>query len=145
VGHLLDIEVLSGMSEGQIADFYKLNPNPTPNEVGAGLSGSWRRKRLFKEVFDAMEASQSYESIRTDVLLTKDRREYLLSRHELWARAYAQFIAEESDSLHLKGDLVKMLERTQQGKSSAQQWEREDFKAIRAAIRKLFTKLRWIS
>lgn len=63
-----------------------------------------------------------------------DFRSYLLSGREMFARAYAQFIAEESG----RGAMLRSL-----GESDRQQWTSEDFAPIRAEFRKLFRSLGW--
>lgn len=62
-------------------------------------------------------------------------RSYLLSGRETFARAYSQFIAEES------GRPTMLQSLSSPGRS---QWTSEDFAPIRAEFRKLFISLGWI-
>jgi len=64
---------------------------------------------------------------------------YLLRPDEIWARAYAQFIAERSNSpLLLKGL------RRAQAENSDRQWDTEDFAPVAQAIENMFAKLGWL-
>jgi hypothetical protein len=68
---------------------------------------------------------------------------YQLSPGELWARAYAQFIATESGSV----EMLTYLEKVRSGRTiywAESQWTDADFAPIRAAIRDAFRHLRWM-
>jgi len=70
----------------------------------------------------------------------KNHLRYLLGTDELWARSYAQYIAESSGS----SILLEQLERERQDKVYGErQWETDDFKPIREAIDNLFSSLGW--
>jgi hypothetical protein len=58
---------------------------------------------------------------------------------EVWARAYSQYIAEQSgDEL-----LLHALERGQQ-RPIADQWTTQDFEPVRNALHDLFVAKKWI-
>ena len=63
---------------------------------------------------------------------------YLLEDYELWARAYAQYIAERSGS-------AKLLDQVRRARlhHAERQWSREDFEPIGIAIDEMFIKLGW--
>lgn len=67
---------------------------------------------------------------------------YLLSAPELWARAYAQWVAQRSGKPVLEADLVRALET---GKASGlvRQWDADDFAAIAAKVDDLMRDLGW--
>jgi len=65
--------------------------------------------------------------------------DYLLSPDEVWARAYAQFIAEKSKSRKLLTSLdeIRILQ-------VPYQWQKDDFAEIMVEIEKLFKQLGWL-
>lgn len=65
--------------------------------------------------------------------------QYLLRKEELWARAYAQYIAEQSGD-----DLVLEELKRRTRLSIPTQWSEEDFAPVRNAIRALFVYKQWI-
>lgn len=67
--------------------------------------------------------------------------EYLLDPAEIWARAYAQFIANRSSSVAMKDQLKKLLVNHPVFKV---QWEQNDFAALEKAIEKMMIDLGWI-
>lgn len=73
-------------------------------------------------------------SIRTERYLR-----YMLSDEEIWARAYAQYVAERSHSQPLKTQLAKALNA-----EKFKQWETGDFAPVAQAIDDLFKKQGWI-
>jgi hypothetical protein len=64
---------------------------------------------------------------------------YATTGRELWARAYAQYIATKSKSTVLKDQLTKRLEVT-----GPEQWSVEDFAPVAAAIDEAFKQLNWL-
>lgn len=66
---------------------------------------------------------------------------YLLDEREIWARSYAQYIAEESANETMLEQMAKEREDTMYG---VRQWDPEDFKPIRTAINKLFKGIGWL-
>jgi SPP1 gp7 family putative phage head morphogenesis protein len=64
---------------------------------------------------------------------------YFQSPEELWARAYAQYVAEESQHPELLADLDRVANSLQPWR----QWPADEFAPVRAAIRKLFLTLQW--
>lgn len=65
---------------------------------------------------------------------------YLLDRRELWARSYAQYVAQRSGNTNLLAQLAAQRTSAIYGD---QQWEDEDFAPIAAAIDDLFRSLGW--
>jgi len=68
-----------------------------------------------------------------------DYTSYLLRRREIWARAYAQYIAEESGD----ATLLSQLNATLLGAHNLTQWPAQEFAPIRQAITDHFKKLNW--
>lgn len=69
---------------------------------------------------------------------------HLTLQTELWARAYAQYIAWRSGSSVLKAQLDKMLTHKEQG-VRVRQWPYDEFVPIAQAIDKLLMSRRWAS
>ncbi|MCC3159505.1 phage head morphogenesis protein [Hymenobacter sp. 15J16-1T3B] len=99
-----------------------------------------------KAVLDAAEDTelwQTYKLLLDDPKCSPARRahinEYLKQPYEVWARAYSQYIAEQSDDERL----FKALDR---GRKHVipDQWEDDDFAPVRDAMRELFVKKRWV-
>lgn len=74
----------------------------------------------------------------------KKHLQYLNSSKEVWARAYAQFIAEKSGSEKMLAGLKATIQRDQQREWLAYQWEMDDFADISAAIEKMMIDEGWI-
>lgn len=114
VGHLLDEELLGIRS--------------------AILSQTSIRHKLARQVLTEIKASQRYRYLEK----SKDPfRSYLLLEHELWARAYAQFIAKRSGHPVLLSNIRYHLSRNDNDFFFAQHWDDEDFSAIESAIENL--------
>lgn len=69
--------------------------------------------------------------------------DYLLSDRELWARAYAQYIATRSGDTLMKKELESMLKLADH-KLLHKQWFADDFKPIAEAIDELFRTKGWM-
>jgi len=122
IGHMLDLEVIG--AKGSFAT-ESLNP-------------------VIKEVLEVAKGSDSINELKTLLAGATSQRKidyygYLLGDAEIWARAYAQFIAEESSSLILKSQLERAIES-----DPFRQWTKTDFAPISAAIKKMFSTLGWL-
>ena len=67
---------------------------------------------------------------------------YALENRELFARAYAQFIATESGHPTLRRELLHALESFE-GKAYGSHWSDDEFKPIRDEFTRLFRALKW--
>ena len=92
---------------------------------------------LMKDVLAAMQKSQAIKTIGKQP--PSKIRSYYLQPHEMWARGYAQFIAEESGNRVLLSGLDKAFVE-----HSGKQWTEADFKPVKDEIKSLFQKLNWI-
>jgi hypothetical protein len=124
-----------------------------------GKNRDYDHDEHFKGVFAALKASQAYKSLhqaRRD-LQAEGRGgqddlggfvDYLLAPHEVWARAYAQWVATRSRDRDMMKDLnVYRAWKPEPGAGNpdlADQWQDEDFAPIGKAIDAMFTKLGWI-
>ena len=121
-GHLLDLEVL-----GEKGIFASKTGHP-----------------VIKSVLDTAKQSEAVKGLQNKLTMATDRSarkhiRYLLTESEIWARAYAQFIAERSKSETLKSQLNGAL-----SKYEFRQWSKADFAPIDVAIETMFKKLNWL-
>lgn len=86
---------------------------------------------------DAVHGSAAVAQIKK---LPRWKQDYFLEGYELWARAYAQYIAKKS------GDplLVAQLAKIRGGNQPWRQWSEEDFAPIQTAIDDVFKKKGWL-
>jgi hypothetical protein len=86
-------------------------------------------------------AVKGLEALRDGAKTFKEREhwKYFLTPREIWARAYVQFVAEESGDPQLGKDLEKVHQAQEH-----RQWKAKDFAPIAAEIRKQFKQLGWI-
>jgi SPP1 gp7 family putative phage head morphogenesis protein len=90
-------------------------------------------------VVDLLLGTPTVATIRGSGISPK-RRAYFTSRVEVWARAYAQFVAEESGQADLSADLVRVSASVEPWR----QWTAAEFAPARAAIRDMFQKKGWM-
>jgi hypothetical protein len=122
VGHLLDLGAI-----GSAGDFASVR-------LEAGMA----------EVLVATEQSAAIAGLRsqlaaTSSVATAGHLNYLLSPWEIWARAYAQFIAERSGNAVLQTQLQAAREAEKN-----RQWSAADFAPVARAIEKMFQQLGWL-
>jgi hypothetical protein len=91
----------------------------------------------FAEFRKAYVESEGYSRIE-QATAPRGYKKYLLSMHEGWARAYSQWIAEQS------GDEVMIAEARMRNDKELGHWSDEDFAPISKAITKIFTKRGWM-
>jgi hypothetical protein len=113
----------------------------------------------FKEWMESVKSSEAFRGLRklaaTKTLLiekpdgtklnyTVDRAyaKYLLQPEELWARAYAQYIAKKSGSQVIMDQID--LERNENSIYAIRQWSDSDFEPILKSIDSMFAALGWI-
>jgi hypothetical protein len=118
-GHFLDLEAI-GAKGGFATD----KTGPIQNVIQAARSS------------DAIKGIQKLQAESSG--RTRRYYNYLLSPSEIWARAYAQFIAEESG----EPVLVQELEKARSAQEH-RQWKTADFKPVAAEIRKMFKQMGW--
>ena len=122
IGHLLDL-----MAIGAKGDFATVN-------LDAGMNN----------VLVAAEQTSAIQALRGHLATTTsqdaaDHLTYLLRPWEVWARAYAQFIAERSGNAVLQQQLAAALKA-----EKFRQWSAADFAPIARAIETMFKNLNWL-
>lgn len=93
---------------------------------------------LFEGFWKAVKASKAYQALGT--IPNTTTRDYLLRGREVWARAYAQFIATRSGN----PAMLSRLEELRTSKLPQRQWSDEDFVEIGNAIEGMFKELGWM-
>ncbi len=129
------------------------------HELGHKIDAEGAARRLYNyastdptselaDVMTAIRASQAVANLHADPVYQSGRenrkyRAYQLNPKELWARAYAQFIAEESGHKQLLAE-IDARRSGQTGYWADSQWEPADFDPIRTAIKAAFMRLGWL-
>jgi len=121
-GHFLDLEAI-----GKKGEFSSASGEPVMKDVMAAARKTDALKALDQRLANTMTArGRQYLG-------------YLLSDVEVWARAYAQFIAERSGNKTLLAELKSAFEA-----EAHRQWSEQDFKPVADAIEKMFKQMGWI-
>lgn len=141
VGHFLDWSGIEAKQRGSLGQIdYRKDP----------------RFNGFLQAVDKSDAVQSLKDVRYKNTVTvvqgkltsqckvdKKYVDYLLQDHEVWARAYSQYVATRSEDKEMMAELDHML-RFGEAETYKAQWGHDDFKPIAAEIDKLFKGLGWL-
>lgn len=92
----------------------------------------------------AADQSKAIQQVTSDPLLGGQCRKYLLSKHEITARAYAQWIAIESGDPVMIGQVDDDIQRAKDGLQAWTQWEWQDFELLRDELRAIFRQRQWL-
>jgi SPP1 gp7 family putative phage head morphogenesis protein len=84
--------------------------------------------------------SEAVKAIHQSPGISNKMRDYFTSAKEIWARAYAQYVAQKSED----GAMLAELHKIQKSVQPWRQWTDEDFKPISHAIDTLFKKKKWL-
>ena len=87
----------------------------------------------------AAKESKAIKEIEASTL-SQGQKSYLLQPHEIWARAYAQWISFKSGDSTLLDEVKKMAESSQPFKV----WDEEDFKEVSKEIDAMFASKGWL-
>ena len=116
VGHFLDYSAFGGNTGFATANTMSMAP----------FLKAAKESKAIKEI----EAST----------LSQGQKSYLLQPHEIWARAYAQWISFKSGDSTLLDEVKKMAESSQPFKV----WDEEDFKEVSKEIDAMFASKGWL-
>lgn len=122
IGHKIDFEALPGQG--------LLHRQPWPE-----VKAFWEAVNKSAAVAD-LRRPEHYKDF------TRKYMRYLNEPVELWARAYAQFIAEESGNPRLVESIQKRRDNYP-GYPPSSQWTSEDFAPIRESMKSIFQRLQW--
>ena len=117
-----------------------------------GSQRDFRKEELFKDFIKAVDESESIKTLRAREFeekfgkypLDQHHMAYLLQDHEIWARAYSQWIALKSGDLDMFAELEHSTDSEEARRFIAPQWTTEDFRPIAAALDNIFRKLGWL-
>lgn len=104
----------------------------------------------WRKLFSAINASSEHRTLRALRASEKMPAEgktyitYLLRRNELWARAYAQYIAERSGDRHMLAG-VREAVGSSNAVLSSRQWSASSFGQIREAIDEVLREVGWLA
>lgn len=131
LGHFFDFDVIGG--KGFVSSVRADSPLK-------GIIKAARETSPIKEY----TAAATEGRFRGAILSDKGKKyfSYMQSDDEIFARAYAQFIAKRSSNPNLK-EIIR-LQANSKGKNVAFQWSDKEFQKIDAEIEKLFKKLGWM-
>jgi hypothetical protein len=127
---------------GHYIDLYATGKNKT-TFTSEGL-GSDEMDGIMK----AIKSSQTIVDIKSKYAeklpaSAKDYLEYLLRPREMWARAYAQYIASNSNNLTMQKQLELSIKENVLGNIKLQ-WNNDEFKEIEKEINVYFKNKKWI-
>lgn len=127
---------------------------------GIGTKGSWasgsedlKALRTALDESEAVKKLKGFRGQKETVMMVGDREvnyrvdqnfvRYLNEEHEVFARAYSQYIAIESGSPKLIEQLNTIRARAGRTSPYPMQWDDDDFKAVKTEFDNLFEKLKW--
>lgn len=128
IGHYLD----NLIHEIQTGEKYAFASNESKSYESGKVKD--RIENLFNAITESKQPDRIRERYKLGVL-PKKFYTYYLQKHELFARAFAQYIEEKNG---LKS------EKHESNIKLGLQWEKEDFKKISNAFDKLFEELQWL-
>lgn len=143
IGHALDHQVL-GDDRNKFA-------SKQDSEVKPVLEAAQETEAV-KKLLDMRTNPDKYETTWKGPISGIEHRyppdqkhlKYLVSPQEVFARAYAQYIAEKSDDPKMNKELKQSIAENSALHSYPTQWGEEDFSAIRDALDKMFKKKGWL-
>lgn len=138
IGHFIDFSVMGtgfkGGSEERLPEF-------SDWETAIESSGAVQNLKSMLATPNRYSAEIMLNGTKQEVTPSADYLFYSLSKRELWARSYAQYIATKSGN----SNMVSALKRQRDEPVYKDiQWDDEDFKPISAEIDKLFKARGWI-
>jgi hypothetical protein len=118
------------------------------SEASDALS-AWRTAVMktpeIKNLFDIAAGKRNHIYAKHGVSFDANHVEYLLRTREIWARSYAQWIAQKSSDTVLMRQLNIMLKNQQKSVVKyTYQWQPENFKDVASAIDDVFSQIGWL-
>jgi len=129
IGHWIDYRGFRGLPDA--------DPPMTGNKVFASHSP------LFKKFIKAAKNTEKIKAI-TNAGLTTKSKSYLKSNHEIFARAYSQYIAVKSKNPEMLADLKTRQGKPENGKPYPVQWDDDDFIPLYNEIETIFKQIGWL-
>ena len=98
---------------------------------------------LFKKFISLAKKTKKIEAISSSRLPARSKT-YLRSKHEIFARAYAQYIATKSKNPAMIANLRDRQGNPIMGEVYPDQWEDEDFKPLYDELETIFKQVGWL-
>jgi hypothetical protein len=130
LGHWIDYRGFRGIPEAQPV-------NPLKNSAFASHSP------LFKKFIALAKKTNKIKAIAASRLTARSKT-YLRSKHEIFARAYAQYVATKSQNPAMIANLRARQGEPVMGENYPVQWEDDDFRPLYDELETIFKKAGWI-
>jgi hypothetical protein len=121
--------------------------NGDPNRVilDSADYGKWGSNSMeFEGFIKAAKSSRRIQEIKEDKRIAAKSRAYFAKKYEIFARAYFQYIAVESNDPELMAALRGRQAAGVQGGRYPDQWDDDDFEPIRQEITKILKARKWL-
>ena len=115
-----------------------------PDTGSSGVLSMASYSNLFADFRKAANQSRKIKEIYSSNGLQEKNIKYFTSNHEMFARAYAQYIATKSGDPKMLEQLRKRQGVPTEGARYPDQWDDDDFIPVGQEIEKLFIKVGWI-
>jgi hypothetical protein len=115
-----------------------------PETGSSGIRSMASYSNLFAGFRSAANQSRKIKEIYSSNGITQRSIDYFTSNHEMFARAYAQYIATESGNPKMLEQLKERQGVPTGGARYPDQWDDDDFVPIAQEIEKIFIKVGWI-
>jgi hypothetical protein len=116
-------------------------PGSTPTDYRSPLFAS--HSPLFKNFIKIAKNTEKLKEVLI-APLTRKAKNYLRSNHEIFARAYSQYIAIKSKNPDMIADLRRRQGAVVMGKAYPDQWEDDDFVPIYNELETIFKQIGWL-
>lgn len=133
MGHWMDHKGFEGLIPDR-------NPNARPTLSNSFASYS----DLFSDFMKVANKSKKIGQIKWDAGLRQENVDYFVSNHEVWARAYSQYIAVKSGNKKMLANLRERQGQPVPGQAYPAQWDDDDFVPVGEEVEKLLIKVGWI-
>lgn len=133
MGHWIDLRGFRTIPEG-------VAPKNSQDPFAEFASNS----PLFRKFIQVANNSEKIKGIKSSRILLNKSKSYLVSNHEIFARAYAQYIATKSQNPEMLEALKKRQGKPMIGKGYPDQWDDDDFIPLYNEIENIFIKVGWL-
>jgi hypothetical protein len=149
VGHFLDYSGISRRLSEQNLSTIPEGANWTRNYASHSnlpIMDAWRQAVQATPTYQRLlEASRASTITRGNLTIPNDPAyaQYMLSEHEIFARAYAQYVTTRSGNQEARRDLA-YLQQEAQRETYPWQWQDDEFQAIAQSMDDIFRALGWL-
>jgi hypothetical protein len=130
IGHWIDFRGFRGI------------PGAQPTKFSS--PGFASHEPMFKKFIKLAKETKKMQAIKSDGWLEGGFRRYLQRKHEIFARAYSQYIAIKSRNPEILADLRTRQGNPVGGKAYPVQWDDDDFLPLYEEIETIFKQIGWL-